>query len=97
MKKEGEIMAKIMNRVNNTYIPWNIRKEMGLSENWQDKISPVSLKFPFPADHTWNSGGADMPFLVFPDSCTPSRCQGSGVPPSDSLQLISRKTYCRHC
>lgn len=44
MKKEGEIMAKLMNRVNNAYIPWNIRKEMGLSENWQDKISPNKKK-----------------------------------------------------
>lgn len=44
MKKEGEIMAKLMNRVNNVYIPWNIRKEMGLSENWKDKISPNKKK-----------------------------------------------------
>lgn len=44
MKKEGEIMAKVLNRVNNTYIPWNIRREIGLSENWQDKISPEEKK-----------------------------------------------------
>lgn len=40
MKKEGEIMAKVLNRINNIYIPWEIRKEMNLSENWQDEISP---------------------------------------------------------
>lgn len=44
MKKEGEIMAKVLNRVNNTYIPWDIRREIGLSENWQDKISPEKKK-----------------------------------------------------
>lgn len=44
MKKEGEIMAKLMNRVNNVYIPYNIRRQMGLSENWQDKISPTEKK-----------------------------------------------------
>lgn len=44
MKKEGEIMAKLMNRVNNVYIPYDIRRQMGLSENWQDKISPTKKK-----------------------------------------------------
>lgn len=44
MKKEGEIMAKVLNRINNVYIPWNIRREMGLSEDWQDKISPEEKK-----------------------------------------------------
>lgn len=43
-KEEGEIMAKVLNRVNNMYIPWNIRREIGLSENWQDKISPEEKK-----------------------------------------------------
>lgn len=42
--KEGEIMAKVLNRINNTYIPWGIRKEMNLSENWQDEISPEKKK-----------------------------------------------------
>ena len=43
-KEEGEIMEKVLNRVNNMYIPWNIRREIGLSENWQDKISPEEKK-----------------------------------------------------
>lgn len=42
--KEGEIMAKVLNRINNAYIPWGIRREMNLSENWQDEISPEKKK-----------------------------------------------------
>lgn len=40
MIKEGEIMAKVLNRINNVYIPWDVRREIGLTENWQEKISP---------------------------------------------------------
>lgn len=44
MNKEGEIMAKVINRVNNMNIPGHIRREIGLSENWQEKISPREKK-----------------------------------------------------
>lgn len=44
MSKEGEIMARVMNRINNMDIPWSVRQELGLSENWQDKISPKEKK-----------------------------------------------------
>ncbi len=40
MKKEGEIMAKIMNRINNVKIPPYIMREIGISDNWIEKVSP---------------------------------------------------------
>lgn len=44
MKKEGEIMARAMNRMNNVAIPPYIRKELGISDNWVEKISPKQRK-----------------------------------------------------
>lgn len=44
MNKEGEIMANVMSRINKLNIPWNVRQELGLKENWQDKISPKEKK-----------------------------------------------------
>lgn len=54
-------------------------------------------RFPFPANHTLNSDGADMPFPAFPDSCKPFHCQGNGVPISNSLKSTSQKRCCPHC
>lgn len=39
MKKEEEIMDRIMNKINEFDIPLHIQKEMGLKKNWQKKIS----------------------------------------------------------
>lgn len=40
MDKEGEIMERIMNRMNEFEIPPYIQKEIGLKKNWQKKVSP---------------------------------------------------------
>lgn len=40
MKKEGEIMARIMEKANNVVIPPYIRREIGVSDDWIEKISP---------------------------------------------------------
>ena len=44
MKKEGEIMARVINRINNVNIPPYIRKEIGVSDDWMDKVSPKQKK-----------------------------------------------------
>ncbi len=44
MKKEGEIMAEVMERIKNIDIPKNIQKEIGLKENWKEKISPKEVE-----------------------------------------------------
>ena len=44
MKKEGEIMAEVMERIKNINIPENIQKEIGLKENWKEKISPKEVE-----------------------------------------------------
>ena len=44
MKKEGEIMTKVMERIKNIDIPTNIQKEIGLKENWKEKISPKKVE-----------------------------------------------------
>jgi len=44
MKKEGEIMPRVMNNINNINIPANIRREIGLSDNWKQKISPKKVE-----------------------------------------------------
>lgn len=44
MKKEGEIMAEVMERIRNIDIPANIQKEIGLKENWKEKISPKEVE-----------------------------------------------------
>lgn len=40
MEKEGEIMTRIMDSINNVEIPTKIQKEIGLKEDWKEKISP---------------------------------------------------------
>lgn len=40
LKKEGEIMDRVMNRMNDAQIPPHIQKEMGLKKNWKKQISP---------------------------------------------------------
>lgn len=42
MKRGGEIMTRAMNRLNS--IPTYVVKELGLSENWQENISPEQQK-----------------------------------------------------
>ncbi len=44
MKKEGEIMAEVMERIRNIDIPENIQREIGLKENWKEKISPKEVE-----------------------------------------------------
>ena len=44
MYKEGEIMPRVMNSINNINIPTNIQKEIGLSDNWKEKISPKKVE-----------------------------------------------------
>lgn len=46
MKKEGEIMARILNTVNDT-IPSYIKREIGVSDNWIDNVSPRQKKLVF--------------------------------------------------
>ena len=46
MKKEGEIMARILNRVNDT-IPSYVKREIGVSDNWIDNVSPKQKKLVF--------------------------------------------------
>lgn len=41
MKKEEKInMSRIIERINNMYIPPYIKREIGLKDNWQKSISP---------------------------------------------------------
>ena len=47
MKKEGEIMARVLNRIDNSTIPSNVRREIGVSEDWMEKISPKQKKLVF--------------------------------------------------
>ena len=44
MKKEGEVMTEIMEKIKNIDIPTNIQKEIGLKENWKEKISPKKVE-----------------------------------------------------
>lgn len=44
MYKEGEIMTRVMNDINNINIPTNVRREIGLSDNWKEKISPKKVE-----------------------------------------------------
>lgn len=44
MEKEGEIMAEVMEKIKNIDIPMNIQKEIGLKENWKEKISPKEVE-----------------------------------------------------
>ncbi len=47
MKKEGEIMSRVLNRIENSTIPSNVRREIGVSEDWMKKISPKQKKLVF--------------------------------------------------
>lgn len=42
MRKEGEIMTRTMSRMNS--IPSHVARELGLSENWQNNVSPKQQK-----------------------------------------------------
>ncbi len=42
--KEGEIMTRIMENINAINIPTHIQKEIGLNENWKDKVSPKEVE-----------------------------------------------------
>lgn len=44
MKKEGEIMTEVMKKINSINIPVKIQKEIGLEENWKEKISPKKVE-----------------------------------------------------
>lgn len=44
MKKEGEIMARVMNKISDVKIPPYIRKEIGVSDDWIEKVSPKQKK-----------------------------------------------------
>ena len=44
MKKEGEIMTEVMNEINKIDIPVSMQKEIGLKENWKEKISPKEVE-----------------------------------------------------
>lgn len=44
MKKEGEIMSRVMSRINSITVPSYIRREIGLKDNWQESISPAKKK-----------------------------------------------------
>lgn len=47
MKKEGEIMARVLNRVNDANIPSYVKREIGISDNWIDNVSPKQKKLVF--------------------------------------------------
>lgn len=40
MKKEGEIMTRLMENINKINIPTNIEREIGLQKDWKRNISP---------------------------------------------------------
>lgn len=44
MEKEGEIMTRVMEKINNIEIPTNVEREIGLSKDWKKKISPEDVK-----------------------------------------------------
>lgn len=44
MCKEGEIMTRVMERINSIKIPVNVQKEIGLSDDWKKKISPKKVE-----------------------------------------------------
>lgn len=44
MEKEGEIMTRVMEKINNIEIPTNVQREIGLSKDWKKKISPEDVK-----------------------------------------------------
>jgi hypothetical protein len=44
MDKKGEIMTRVIENINNINIPTNIRREIGLPDNWKEKISPKKVE-----------------------------------------------------
>ena len=44
MKKEGEVMSRLMSNIQEINIPTHIQKQIGLEKNWKSKISPKSVK-----------------------------------------------------
>lgn len=44
MKKEGEIMTEVMKRINKIDIPVSVQREIGLSKNWKEKVSPKEVE-----------------------------------------------------
>lgn len=44
MKKEGEIMPRILNQINDIKIPPQVAREIGLSENWKKSVSPKKVE-----------------------------------------------------
>lgn len=44
MKKEGEIMARVLNAIQGINIPTDIQKQIGLGENWKNKVSPKKVE-----------------------------------------------------
>lgn len=43
MRKKGEIMARVMNNIENIKLPPNVEREIGLGKGWQKNISPKSV------------------------------------------------------
>ena len=43
MIKEGEIMTRVMENINNINIPTNIQREIGLNKDWKKNISPKKV------------------------------------------------------
>lgn len=44
MKKEGEIMPEVMERIKNIDMPRDIQEKIGLKDNWKEKISPREVE-----------------------------------------------------
>ena len=47
MKKEGEIMARVLNRVNDVNIPSYVKREIGINDNWRENVSPKQRRLVF--------------------------------------------------
>ena len=44
MKKEGEIMPEVMEKIKNINMPKDIQEKIGLKDNWKEKISPKEVE-----------------------------------------------------
>lgn len=44
MEKEGEIVTRVMNSIQEINIPTHIQNQIGLKENWKAKVSPKSVE-----------------------------------------------------
>lgn len=47
MKKEGEIVDRVMSRIKEIEIPPHIQQEIGLKKNWKKEISPQVTRIVF--------------------------------------------------